>query len=102
MEARILEMLAGYIARALNACLWGYLIYHRLLIDNTWVDNINHFLVLYATFLLLGLIGQLILGYIFYQKKPSSYITPVFRKIPHAILFGVLIFLSGYLLPHLY
>ena len=102
MTSENIKEVAAYIARAANAFLWGYLFYQWLVKDHTWFSNIDQFLVLYTTFLTLGLIGQLTLGYIFYQRRPASYIHPILRKIPHAILLGFLVFISSYLLPHIY
>ena len=91
----------GYVSRSLQVVLWVSLFYFWLANDVTWISNVKQFFISYSTALVLGLIGHMLLGYIFDQRKPQSYIISTIMMIPYTVVFGLIIYFGGYLVPYL-
>jgi len=100
MTSENMDHFFQYLRRALHACLWCYLFYYVFIQHTIWIDNPQKFLVLYIAFLLSGTIGQMILGYVFQERNPKTYIWPTLRKTQYYVVIGAILYFSGYMVPY--
>ena len=75
-EKNAADHILGYVSRGLQVALWCSVFYFWLANDITWISNVKQFFILYTTALVLGLFGQMLLGYIFDERKPQTSIIP--------------------------
>jgi len=80
---------------------WCSAFYFLLVSDITWISNVKQFFILYSTALVLGLLGHMLLGYIFDERKPLSYVIAIIVKIPYFVVSGFFIYYSGYLVRYM-
>ena len=90
-----------YLRRALHAFLWSYIFFNIFIQNTTWIGNAQKFLVLYLLFLFLGTVRKMILGYVFQERNPKTYISPFLRMTKYYVVIGLLLFSVGYLIPYL-
>lgn len=95
------DHLFQYLRRALHVFLWGYIFFLVFIQNTTWIGSAQKFLVLYCSFLFLGTVGQIILGYIFQERKPQTYISPTLGMVKYYVIIGLFLYFSGYLVPYL-
>jgi len=90
-----------YLRRALNAFLWSYIFFNAFIQNTIWIGNAQKFLVLYCSFLFLGTVGQVILGYVFQERSPKTYISSTLRMTKYYVVIGLFLYFAGYLIPYL-
>ncbi|MAS81759.1 MAG: hypothetical protein CMF45_03635 [Legionellales bacterium] len=90
-----------YLRRALHAFVWSYLFFYIFIQNIAWIGNPQKFLVLYFSFLFLGTLGQIILGYIFQERSPKTYFFHTLRMTKYYVVIGLFLYFAGFLAPYL-